>query len=271
MGLLFEIYKKLLINESISIDSITDSIKNKYQVVLNYEGDPSHGIAPGLRTVEVYAYGLTKAGNPVIRAFQPYGDTASKVPNWKFFRLDRIKSWEPTYHLFSSPAIGFNHNGDKSMSVVYSIANFNEVPSDNITGARQVPKEVGKLNNIDKILADREKEKKSRKEKEKTISRFNASIPNKTIAEPQISGSDKTKQVESPPPNIKGVITPKNTLNNKDNDDLYSQDNNVKIQGDNTNDNIYKTSGDEQLAKIKDLNNRMNNVRKIDLSKIPKR
>lgn len=83
--------------ESVSINSITDSIKNLYQVVINYEGDPDHGIAPGKRVIEVYAYGLTKSGNPVIRAYQPYGDTASTVPEWKFFRLDRIKSWSPTY------------------------------------------------------------------------------------------------------------------------------------------------------------------------------
>ena len=73
--------------ESVSINSITDSIKNLYQVVINYEGDPAHGIAPGKRVIEVQAYGLTKSGNPVIRAYQPYGDTASTVPEWKFFRL----------------------------------------------------------------------------------------------------------------------------------------------------------------------------------------
>ena len=104
--------------ESVSINSITDSIKNLYQVVINYEGDPAHGIAPGKRVIEVYAYGLTKSGNPVIRAYQPYGDTASTVPEWKFFRLDRIKSWSPTYKKIITPPDKFNPNGDRSMSVV---------------------------------------------------------------------------------------------------------------------------------------------------------
>ena len=35
--------------------------------------------------------------------------------------------------------------------------------------------------------------------------------------------------------------------------------------------NVYKTKGDTELDKIKNLNKRMDNVRKIDLSKIPKR
>ena len=265
MNILLEIYNKIILKESVNVNSITDSIKNKYQVVLNYEGEPSHGIAPGQRTVEVYAYGLTKSGNPVIRAFQPYGDTASQIPNWKFFRLDRIKSWEPTYKIFNTPANGFNPNGDKSMSVVYSIADFNEIPTDNLTGARQVPKQVGKLNNIDKILADREKEKKSNKEKSSTISRFNTkssvpkvAIPNTNIQEPEIKGSEQTKQQSNPSPEIKGVI------------DIPDKSN-FTIQDNSTNDNLYKTSGDEQLSKMKDLSNRMNNVKKIDLDKIPKR
>jgi len=156
VNLLLEIFNKLILNESVNTNSVTDAIKNRYRVTINYEGDPSHGVAPGIRTIEVYAYGLTKAGNPVIRAYQPYGDTVTKVPSWKFFRLDRVKSWKPTYSLVTKPAAGFNPNGDRTMSVVYEIANFsNTVNTTNTTG----PKIVGKLDNIGDILADRNKEK----------------------------------------------------------------------------------------------------------------
>ena len=79
----------------------------------------------------MYAYGVTKAGNPVIRAFQPYGDTRSKVPSWKFFRLDRISYWKETNQTFSEPAsdiykgLGdFNPDGDETMGIVYKIAKF---------------------------------------------------------------------------------------------------------------------------------------------------
>ena len=62
------------------------------------------------RIIEVYAYGLTKAGNPVIRAFQPYGDTSSRVPSWKFFRIDRIIYWKPTKQIFTKPASDYYKN-----------------------------------------------------------------------------------------------------------------------------------------------------------------
>lgn len=257
MNRLLEIYNKLVLNEDVSVNSVSDSIKNKYQVVLNYEGDPAHGIAPGIRTVEVYAYGLTKAGNPVIRAYQPYGDTASEVPNWKFFRLDRIKSWKPTYKLINKPAPGFNPNGDGSMSVVYSIANFNAEPSTdntNVTGPRKSIKHVGYVDNIEKIIADRNKEKN----KNIKASEPKVSSKNTNIEEPKIKGVDNTTQQTIKTPEVAGV-TPK-----PDESDFSTQDNPTT---DSINNNMAKTSGDEQLEKMKDLSRRMDNARKIDLNK----
>ena len=250
--------------ESVSINSITDSIKNLYQVVINYEGDPAHGIAPGKRVIEVYAYGLTKSGNPVIRAYQPYGDTASTVPEWKFFRLDRIKSWSPTYKKIITPPDKFNPNGDRSMSVVYLIADFNKKPDDNISGPKF--KQVGKIDNIDKILSDRDKDKIKSKSDNKIINKFRIKPPEVNI---------KQSDVKEP------EITPPTSIDNFPiNEPSTSKSTNIKepeiknIESDKKDDdesNIYKTKGDEELNKIKNLNKRMDNVRKIDLSKIPKR
>lgn len=253
MNLLFEIYNKLILNEDVSVNSVTDSIKNKYQVVLNYEGDPKHGVAPGIRTIEVYVYGLTKAGNPVIRAYQPYGDTASEVPNWKFFRLDRIKSWKPTYKLINKPAPKFNPNGDGSMSIVYSIANFDEEPGTptTITGPRQKYKQVGKLDNIEKIIADREKEK-SRKKATPTMEP-KVTSKNTNIEEPKVQDTEKNVVQSIPEPQIS------NTIPKSDEDDFTIQDKKAK------------TRGDEELEKMKDLNRRLDNARKIDLNKFNKK
>ena len=262
MNLLYEIFNKLILKESISVNSITDSIEKRYRVAINYEGDPEHGIAPGLRTIEVYAYGLTKAGNPVIRAYQPYGDTASEVPNWKFFRLDRITSWKPTYSIVTRPAKGFNEHGDKSMSVVYSIANFSETPDiSNATGPKQSPKLVGKLDNIESILADREKEKQRNKEQGKIISKFNNTAQDRRkINEPQINGSENVTPQKIKEPEIvgqeQGIVEPQ-----KDN----IPDETIKTD-------IFKPSGElSQLEKIKDLNKRIDQTRKIDLDKMPKK
>jgi|GEM_PF-2864079 len=134
-----EILENILLEEKVDKTKVEDAINEKYRVVINYD---SHGenIAMGWRIIEVYAYGLTKAGNPVIRAYQPQGDTASKVPSWKFFRLDRILDWRPTGQYFTQARPDFNPNGDRSMSVVYDIANFNDNVPDTKTPAITEPR-----------------------------------------------------------------------------------------------------------------------------------
>jgi len=103
MELLERIYNSLLLTESVSVDEVNDALDNHKRVIINYrsKGEDKN---TGARVIEVYAYGLTKAGNPCIRAFQPYGDTTSRVPSWKFFRLDRIIEWKPTEQTFDRPA-----------------------------------------------------------------------------------------------------------------------------------------------------------------------
>lgn len=125
-----KILSQILLTESVDVNNVNDAISKHYRVMINYK-TKGENIANGPRMIEVYAYGLSKAGNQVIRAFQPYGDTSSRVPSWKLFRLDRIISWKPTNQFFTRPAsdyykgIGeFNKDGDLSMSTVYNIANF---------------------------------------------------------------------------------------------------------------------------------------------------
>lgn len=128
--MLKELLNEILLTESATADEVISALDNHYRVIINYHSD-GKDIASGARVIEVYAYGLTKAGNPVIRAFQPFGDTTSSVPSWKFFRLDRISKWEPTEQKFSNPASDrypglpkFNETDDKTMSIVYKIADF---------------------------------------------------------------------------------------------------------------------------------------------------
>lgn len=130
MELLERIYNSLLLTESVGVDEVNDALDNHKRVIINYRSKDEDKNT-GARVIEVYAYGLTKAGNPCIRAFQPYGDTTSRVPSWKFFRLDRIIEWKPTEQTFDRPAdfyyknLGnFNPNGDETMSVVYKVAKF---------------------------------------------------------------------------------------------------------------------------------------------------
>ena len=102
MSLLKEIIEELLL-ENIATSRVYDAIRNKYEVTINYHSN-GKDIATGERLIQPVAYGLTKAGNPVIRAYQPQGDTTTKIPSWKFFRVDRIDSWTPhKENIFEEP------------------------------------------------------------------------------------------------------------------------------------------------------------------------
>ena len=127
---IFEEIVRSIINESVDVKSINDSIDNTYGVVINYRGE--EGDHTGSRLIQPVAYGTTKKGFPAIRAFQPNGDTSSSVPSWKLFRIDRIEKWEPHPEEkfdeppgFNQQMLGrFNQNGDDGMSQVFKVAKF---------------------------------------------------------------------------------------------------------------------------------------------------
>lgn len=113
-------------------DRIVDAIKKRYELEVSYDPGDGNPKGKGKRIIQPVAYGLTKAGNPAVRAWQPYGDTESKTPRWKLFRLDRISSIKSmrANRFKQPPGYGhemhglFNPNGDGSMSQVYMIADF---------------------------------------------------------------------------------------------------------------------------------------------------
>lgn len=128
--ILEEIVNRKVINESVSYAQVNDAIDKRVRVRITYKNTPESPITQ--RYIEVYNLGLTKAGNPVIRAYQLFGQTMTRIPRWKFFRLDRILKWEPTTVKFNTPistrdpdAPKYVTTGDRSMSVVNKMINFN--------------------------------------------------------------------------------------------------------------------------------------------------
>lgn len=123
-----------ILNEDTLENEAKDAIKKHYEVYISYDGantDGNENRGKGKRLIQPVAMGLSKKGNPVIRAFQPNGDTKTHKPAWKLFLLDRIKEWEPRKkQRFNEPpgmysADGkFNPNGDEAMSRVDFIADF---------------------------------------------------------------------------------------------------------------------------------------------------
>ena len=114
--------------EGVSNTKINKAINGMHPVTISYD-DGKGGNGKGLRTIYPVAFGLTSAENRVIRAFQPSGDTKRGIPKWKYFRVDRIKSWDMNEKIkydgdklegFMSD--GKSKSGDDLMSVVYNIA-----------------------------------------------------------------------------------------------------------------------------------------------------
>lgn len=142
-GLLEEI-----LNESaVSMDDINAAIDNHEKLVVTYTPvTPDRKHATGTRLIGVFAHGQTQASNDCIRVFEYAGDTASFVPGWKLLRLDQIKSWKNTGQKIYEPPAGFNPNGDKSMSLVFKVAKFDD----------------SYVSTNDKFMTDTEKELKKR-------------------------------------------------------------------------------------------------------------
>ena len=105
---IFEGIVKEILSEGADVSSVNDAINKTYEVVISYHTKGKNENT-GERLIQPVAYGTTTAGYPVIRAFQPYGDTTTKTPSWKYFRLDRITDWRPLKsHKFSKPpGMGF--------------------------------------------------------------------------------------------------------------------------------------------------------------------
>lgn len=146
-----------LLTESVSVDSISNAINGLHPAWITYD-DKKGGGGKARRLIYPVAYGLTKAGNPVVRAFQPQGSSKRglttppnnrEYPKWKFFRVDRIKFWRTvnsnTYN--SEELVGFNEEGDNSMSTVYTIApigNAKNIQRNNL----QTSNDTGKTTNV---------------------------------------------------------------------------------------------------------------------------
>ena len=133
------ILEQILLNESASVENVVKAMDNHSKVIINYHSDGKNEHS-GTRVIEPITYGLTKAGNPVIRAYQPYGDTTTTAPGWKMFRLDRISYWEETkekfYNLPNVPGQDANIDGDDTMATV--IKTFRSTMGNDATNAVNV-------------------------------------------------------------------------------------------------------------------------------------
>jgi|TARA_R110002012_G_scaffold71622_1_gene183496 hypothetical protein len=116
-----------LITEGVSNSVVKDAITNKHTCDLRYLDDEKLPNGGQVRTIQPVAYGYSKKGNPVIRAYQTSGPSLKvnekgiPLPDWRLFRTDRIKSMIPKkgddslFLTFNEPPL-YNPMGDNSMT-----------------------------------------------------------------------------------------------------------------------------------------------------------
>ena len=123
---LYNVLKNIILESNDSY--IINSIKNRNLVTVYYNGDDNGG--KGLRVIEPYCLGVSKAGNKVLRAWEVEGASHTSatgeqpLPGWRLFRLDRMGNYslDPREN-FNTPKPQYNPN-DKGMKSIMICAKF---------------------------------------------------------------------------------------------------------------------------------------------------
>lgn len=143
-----------LLAEQVADNRIVKAIKDR-RVVKIFYADPSDDVEDGYRDCEIYAFGINKAGNKVIRCWiregsnsksfppgSPPSDRLTHKPGWRVFRLDRIQNMKNTIQTFDDTIQHINANrpkynpNDKDMNLIISLnprKSTNDTKNDNIS------------------------------------------------------------------------------------------------------------------------------------------
>ena len=93
-------------------NSFVNAIRERRVLALQYDGFS--------RTIEPHAYGESKDGNQLLRAYQTSGGSESgEYKGWKLFDLSKAYSITATQQTFSSARPGYAR-GDKAMATIYA-------------------------------------------------------------------------------------------------------------------------------------------------------
>ena len=115
-----------LILEVASRSDILDGMHQKRIMELQYDDGEDPG-GKGKRWIQMYCYGVSLAGNDVVRVYQVGGSTKTIQPGWKLFRVDRMNGLRKLGGNFDEAKPLFNPTGDKDMTNIYYITQFDNV------------------------------------------------------------------------------------------------------------------------------------------------
>ncbi len=119
---LYNLAKSLILEVATKSD-IMDIMQKRRIAELYYDDNEDPG-GKGKRWVQMYAYGNSLAGNDVVRVYQVGGDTKTIEPGWKLFRVDRMNGLRKLGGTFDEAKPLFNPTGDKDMTQIYYITQF---------------------------------------------------------------------------------------------------------------------------------------------------
>ena len=135
-------------------ERIENAIDMHYRCSITYteprDGTDGEDFVTTFRDVVVVAYGISDAGNDVIRAFQVSGESQSQAkPAWRLFRLDRIMQFTPERKAdrYNLPFPLYDFDNDFGMAFVYKIAKYTEP---NIDKAEQRDEEGKAIKGVSK-------------------------------------------------------------------------------------------------------------------------
>jgi len=269
MSLLKEILEEsFLLREDASVDAINNAVNNMHPVRIVYNG-PS-GTGNGEREIYPVAYGLSTAGNPVVRAFQPQGSTSSEVPSWKFFRIDRIERWDNDNSRTFNPEElnGFNDKGDEQIETLYAISPISNAKPERQPEQPEEPEKVVtghpvRKGEVDNGGADKNTERQYYTANDAVRDILQTSNPKIGQAQDKnidkVAGQDynskETQPVRDAVPVTKADIDP-NAANEPSgrNPDLYGNDGPVMK------DDLTPETGNTLTNSFNDMTNRMNNL-----------
>jgi len=127
-SLLTEVANKTTVLDCMEPRERFDKRENKniryYNIAEVYYDDQEDPGGKGRRWIEIYGYGVSKAGNDIIRIYQIGGDTKTIQPGWKTFRTDRMGGLRKLSGEFTEPRPLFNPSGDKDMIKIYKLIDF---------------------------------------------------------------------------------------------------------------------------------------------------
>lgn len=120
------VYVALFEAFSETLEKLEDAVNNKFVCKIDYRGEKPGDILDGIRIIEPVAVGVDTSGSHLLRAWLLRGVSKTGranprlVPGWRLFRLDRIRSIQPTLQKFNKPHKGFNADDSMMSEVLFS-------------------------------------------------------------------------------------------------------------------------------------------------------